>query len=271
MKSSTLKGLTSTFVALIILAVLIFPVYWMINSSLQINGGGVSGSWIPTPLTWNGYERAISEQGMNLVTSLIVSLGVVVVTLVIATPAAYALAKFRLRWTAVVVFALLIAQMIPGIVVANALYTAYTNLGLLNNMFGLILADAAHSIPFAIVILRAFMNSVPASLVEAALIDGAGQFRAFVSVVLPISVNSLITVALFSFLFAWGDLIFALTLTTSEDVKPITLGIYGYLQANVDDWSPVMAASVLAIIPALAFLAFAQRYIAAGALSGSLK
>lgn len=271
MTQSSLRRLPLTLVGLLILAVVVFPVYWMINSSLQTNGGGVSSSWIPVHLTFSGYQTAFVEQGHNLVTSILVSLGAVVVTLIIATPAAYALAKFKLRWTGVIVFALLITQMIPGIVVANALYTAYNDLGLLNNLVSLIFADAAHSLPFAIVILRAFMISLPDSLVEAALIDGATQLRAFISIVVPLSINSLITVALFSFLFAWGDLIFALTLTTSDKVRPITLGIYGYLQANVEDWAPVMAASVMAMIPALIFLAFAQRYIAAGVLSGSLK
>jgi multiple sugar transport system permease protein len=92
-----------------------------------------------------------------------------------------------------------------------------------------------------------------------------------VSIVLPISRNSIITAGLFSFLFTWSDFVFALTLTTGNTVKPITLGIYGYLSANVQSWGPVMATAVLSSIPAIVLLIFAQRYIAAGALGGAVK
>ena len=192
-------------------------------------------------------------------------------TLVIATPAAYALAKFKFRAIGVIMLALVISQMIPGIVIANALYTAYNDLGLLNTIPGLVLADSSTSIPFAILILRAFMVSLPTDLVEAARVDGAGQFRAFWSIVVPISKNSIITAGLFSFLFAWSDFLFALTLTTGSSIKPVTLGIYSYLGAQIQSWGPVMATAVLASIPAIILLIFAQRYIAAGALGGALK
>ena len=115
------------------------------------------------------------------------------------------------------------------------------------------------------------MGSIPSSLVEAARVDGAGHLRAFVSIVLPISRNSIITAGLFSFLFTWSDFIFALTLTTSNAVKPVTLGIYTYLSGNIQSWSPVMATAVLSAIPAIIMLVVAQRYIAAGTLGGAVK
>lgn len=271
MKTSTIKQIPLTILGAIFLAIMIFPAYWMINASLQQNGSAVSSAFFPSNPSFDGYAQAISQQGGNLVTSLVISVGTVIVTLAIAMPAAYALAKFRLRWTGVVLFALLVSQMIPGIVIANALYTAYNDLGLLNSIPGLIFADATHSIPFAILILRAFMGSIPPSLVEAARVDGAGHLRAFVSIVLPISRNSIITAGLFSFLFTWSDFVFALTLTTSNAVKPVTLGIYTYLNGNIQSWSPVMATAVLSAIPAIILLVFAQRYVAAGALGGAVK
>jgi multiple sugar transport system permease protein len=271
MKTSTLRQVPYTVLGIIFLCIMIFPVYWMINTSLQSNGGAVNSTFFPTAPSFDGYVQAIHDQGGNLLTSLIVSLGTVVVALVIAAPAAYALAKFRLRWINGVLIALLIAQMIPGIVIANALYTAYNNFGLLNSIPGLILADASSSIPFAILILRAFMGSIPPSLVEAARVDGAGHFRAFVSIVIPISRNSIITAGLFAFLFTWSDFVFALTLTTGDTVKPVTLGIYSYLSSNVQSWAPVMATAVLSSIPAIVLLIVAQKYIAAGALGGAVK
>ena len=101
--------------------------------------------------------------------------------------------------------------------------------------------------------------------------DGAGLFRAFVSIVLPISRNSLITVGLFAFIFAWGDFIFALTLTSKGEIVPVTLGIYTYLGAHISDWSAVMATAMLASIPAIILLVLAQKYISAGVNSGAVK
>ncbi|MCU1572279.1 MAG: carbohydrate transporter rane protein 2, family [Micrococcaceae bacterium] len=261
----------STVLALLFLAIMLFPVYWMINASLQPNGTTLQTSWLPLSPDFSGYATAVSQQGRNLVTSLLVSLGSVVVCMAIAAPAAYALAYFKVRGAGVVLFAILISQMIPGIVVANALYTAYNDLGLLNSIPGLILADSSHGIPFAILIIRAFMNGMPSSVIEAARVDGAGHLRTFFSIVLPLSRNSLITAALFTFLFSWSDFLFALTLTTTDQVRPVTLGIFQYIGAYVNDWSSVMATAVLASIPAIILLVLAQKYIAAGTTGGAVK
>jgi multiple sugar transport system permease protein len=161
--------------------------------------------------------------------------------------------------------------MVPGIVVANALYNAYVGMHLTNSYLGLILADASLGLPFSIVLLRAFMAAIPHEVVEAAWVDGANRFTAFVRVVLPISRNALITCGLFSFLFAWSDFLFALTLNTTDDVQPITLSMYEYMGAHVDDWGAVMATAVVAAIPAAVLLVLAQKYISAGVSGGALK
>jgi multiple sugar transport system permease protein len=226
---------------------------------------------LPLHPSFHGYSVALSQQGRNLVTSLIVALGSVVFSLLVATPAAYALAHFKIRGATVVLFGILISQMVPGIVVANALYSAYNDLGLLNSIPGLILADSTAGIPFAILIVRAFMGNIPVSVIEAARVDGAGPVRAFRSIVLPMSRNALITAGLFTFLFTWGDFLFALTLTTTENVRPVTLGLFQYIGTYVNDWSSVMATAVLACIPAVVLLLVAQRYVAAGTTGGAVK
>ncbi|HEX8510715.1 MAG TPA: carbohydrate ABC transporter permease, partial [Propionibacteriaceae bacterium] len=132
-------------------------------------------------------------------------------------------------------------------------------------------ANASHAIPFGILIMRSFMLGIPPSLVEAARVDGAGLLRSFFSIIVPISRNSLITAALFSFLGAWSDFLFALTLTTTDRIRPVTLGIYQYLGANVSTWNAVMATAVLSALPAIVLLVVAQKYIAAGALGGAVK
>ncbi|MFC5237193.1 carbohydrate ABC transporter permease [Pseudonocardia zijingensis] len=250
---------------------MLFPLYWMLNVSLQPAGSAVGTPWIPLEPSLDGYATALRDQGRNLVTSLVVAAGSVVFSLLVATPAAYALAQFKVRGAGVVLFGILISQMIPGIVVANALYDAYSDLGLLNSIPGLILADSTHGIPFAILIMRAYLLAIPGEVIEAARVDGAGQIRAFVSIVVPMSRNALVTAALFTFLFTWSDFLFALTLTTTETVRPVTLGIYQYIGTYVNDWSSVMATAVLASIPAVVLLLVAQRFVAAGVASGAVK
>jgi multiple sugar transport system permease protein len=262
-------GWTAGGVAIIV--VMLFPVYWMLNVSLQPAGSAVGTSLFPFHLSFAGYAKALNDQGGHLATSLIIALGSVVFSLLIAAPAAYGLALFRIKWADAMLLGILISQMIPGIVVANALYSIYNDIGLLNTVGGLILADSTAGIPFAMLILRAFMMSLPTSVIEAAAVDGAGAVRTFVSIVLPMCRNAIVSAGLFTFLFTWGDFLFALTLTTTQDVRPVTLGIFMYLGTYVNDWSSVMATAVMASIPAIVLLVVAQRYVAAGVTAGAVK
>ena len=261
----------NTVAALIILVILLFPLYWMLNIALQPGESLAATNWLPTSPGWDNFRRALSSQGDSLLTSLVVSLGAVVVCLALAAPAAYGLARLGLRGGRTIVFGTLITQMVPGIVIANALYSAYVDLHLVNSVLGLILADASLGLPFSIVLLRAFMVSIPKETVEAALVDGASRFTAFVRIVLPMSRNSLITSGLFTFLFAWSDFMFALTLNTTDDVKPITLSMYEFMGAHVSDWGAVMATAVISAVPAAILLVVAQKYVAAGITGGSVK
>ena len=140
-----------TVVGVLIVAVFLFPVYWMLNVSLQHSSGAVATPWLPTHIDLHGYSKALHDQGGHLLTSLVIALGTVAFSLVIAAPAAYALAHLRIRGAGVVLLAILVSQMIPGIVVANAIYSAYSDLGLLNSVFGLILADSTLAIPLSTV------------------------------------------------------------------------------------------------------------------------
>ena len=265
------RGWWRTALAVVIVGVLLFPVYWMVNVSLQRTGGAAHAPWFPTSISFQGYATALVDQGGHLLLSLVVALGTVVVSLLVGAPGAYALSLLRAPGARGVLLVLLVAQMIPSIVVANALYNAYNELGMLNTVVGLILADATYGVPFVMLILTTGMQSVPDSIVEASRVDGAGRMRTFLAIVLPMSRNALVTGGLFSFLFAWGDFLFALTLTTSEHVRPVTLGIYTYLGAYVNDWSAVMATAVLASVPAVALLVVAQKYVAAGVSAGAVK
>ena len=154
---------------------MLFPVYWMVNVSLQPQRRGRPRPGCRSPRASTATRRRCSDRAGTWSTSLVIALGSVVFSLLIAAPGRVRAGALRVRGAGVVLFAILISQMIPGIVVANALYTAYNDLGLLNSIPGLILADSTHGIPFAILIMRAFMTTFPPSVIEAARVDGAGH------------------------------------------------------------------------------------------------
>jgi multiple sugar transport system permease protein len=195
----------------------------------------------------------------------------VALTLLVSAPAAYSLAKLRPRGGGVLGFVLLIAQMIPGIIMAMGFYAIFLSTGVLNTIPGLIVADSTLAVPFAVLIFTAFMSGIPEELLQAARTDGAGTFRTFWSIVLPVSRNSIITVSLFAFLWAWSDFVFASTLDQGGDHQPITLGIYHYIGNNNQQWNAIMATAVIASIPATILLIIAQRYVAAGVTAGAVK
>lgn len=252
-----------------VVAIMLFPLYWMVNASFQTNQqlARPSPHWLPLGGTLDGYRDALSQQGGHLLASLIIAAGATVLTLALAAPAAYALAQLRSPGGRTLLSVLLVVQLVPGIVMANALYQIFASVQILNSALALILADATLAVPFAVLILRAFMTAIPRSLLEAAALDGAGAVRIFWQIVLPISRNALITSGLFTFLFAWGDFLFAATLNLNTTTwKPITLGLYDYIGAgtNITTWNAVMATAVIASLPAALLLTIAQRHIAAG-------
>jgi multiple sugar transport system permease protein len=262
-----------TLVGLILIAVMLFPVYWMVNVSLtrDRNMRKSPPDVFPVDPTLDGYRAVVEQQLPYLGTSLAVGAGTALLTVALATPAAYSLAKLRPRGRTALNVLFLIAQMIPGIIMAMGFYAIYLNLGLLNRWPGLILADSTIAVPFAVLVLTAFMSSLPDELLQAATMDGAGALRTVRSVVIPVSRNAIITVALFAFLWAWSDFVFASTLDGGGRLRPITLGIYRYIGNNNQEWNAIMATAVVASIPATVLLILAQRYVAAGVTAGAVK
>jgi multiple sugar transport system permease protein len=262
-----------TAIGVLVTALMLFPVYWMVNVSLTktSNMRKSPPNLIPIDGTLDGYTVVIKQQLPYLGTSLMIALGTVLVTLALAAPAGYSLAKLRPRGGGALSFVLLVAQMIPAIVMAMGFYTIYIKLGLLDSVWGVILADSTIAVPFAVLIFTAFMSRIPDELLQAARIDGAGTFRAFLSIVLPVSRNAIVTVSLFAFLWAWSDFLFANTLDGGGSLQPITLGIYAYIGNNNQQWNAIMATAVVASIPAAVLLVIAQRYVAAGVTAGAVK
>jgi multiple sugar transport system permease protein len=285
LESSRGLRLLCTFAAVAALVVILFPVYAIIVGSFESTETLFSGTfyWLPHAATLDNYrtvlggasaatqETVSGSQTGNILTSLLLGLGTALLALVVAVPAAYALAKYRMRVTVVVVSALLVAQIVPSIVLATSLFIVFHWVHLVNSYFGLILADGTYAVPFAILVLRAFFFSLPNELIDAARVDGASEWKTFRLVVVPLSRSAVITVAVFAFLAGWGDFIFALTMLNGAGIQPVTLGIYNYLGNYSTDWGAVMASAVIALVPAGILLIVAQRYIASGLTAGSVK
>lgn len=262
-----------TAIGLVLTAIMLFPVYWMVNSSFTRDSDmrRTPPSFFPTHPTFEGYSAVFDQQLPYLGTSLLVGMGTVLLTVALAAPAGYSLALLRPRGGGVLSFLLLAAQMIPAIIMAMGFYAIYLSLGFLNTVPGLIVADSTLAVPFAVLIFTAFMSGIPGELLQAAKVDGAGSVRTFWSIVLPISRTAAITVSLFAFLWSWSDFVFASTLDSGGDHQPITLGIYHYIGNNNQQWNAIMAAAVVASIPTTLILIAAQRHIAAGATTGAVK
>jgi multiple sugar transport system permease protein len=268
-----LTSMLSTLVGIILTIVMLFPLYWMLANSLETTQQifRIPALLVPMQPTLAPYLTVWQTQLPHLLTSLEVAMGAALLSIVIATPAAYALAHFRLRVTVLIVFCLLLAQMIPTVTLSTPMFLIFNQFGLLNSTFGLILADSTYAVPFAVLILRAFLLSVPYELAQAAQVDGTGEWGAFIRVILPLVVPGVVTAGLFAFLFAWGDFIYALTLTTTNEIQPVSVSIFTYLGQYNNAWNSAMAVATLASIPAAILLILFQRYITAGLTAGAVK
>lgn len=261
-----------TGLGLLFTAVMLFPVYWMVNVSFTQRSSIRDANLWPKEFTLDHYRVVLHQQLPFLRTSLVVGIGTVIVTVCIAAPAAYGLSRLLVPGRKGLLFFLIVAQMIPAVVMALGFYQVYTKLGILDTVPGLILADSTIAVPFGVMLFTAFMAGIPDELLQAAAVDGASYWRAFRSVVMPVSRNAAVTVGLFAFLWSWSDFLFASTLNRDGGSwRPITLGIYDYIGAQNQEWGPMMATGVLASIPTAILLVVAQRYVSAGLTAGSVK
>jgi multiple sugar transport system permease protein len=270
------RNLGWTLFSLVIVALFLFPIYWMAATSLKAPTDifAYPPQLIPKSIHFDAWTNRIfgDPQVMRYVlNSTVIAVGVMVLTLLMAAPTAYALAHLPMRGKSALMLINLSALMFPAIMLATPLFVIFNRLGLTDSYIGLILANTTISLPFCIILLRPFFLSIPPELTEAAEIDGCGRFQAFVRVILPIAKPGLFTAATFSFLFGWGDLIFALTMTSEDSIRPVTAGLWSFLGANTRDWAGAMAFSTLAIVPPLAMFLAAQRHIVAGLTAGGVK
>ena len=262
---------------LAITALMLAPIYFTAESSLEPTSviQALSQSLVPSHFDLVNYKIAFDAESGSILTSLLIALGAVVLSIGVGLPAAYGLTKLGyLNSRAIVSFAimvLLVTQMVPGISLSLAFYKLFLHIHLLNSIPGLIIADSTNGMPFATLVLRAFMGSIPVELSDAAYVDGASEWRTFRSVVAPLAVPAIISAGLFVFLFAWGDFLYVYTLTAGGSVTPLTKGLLDFFNNNTVDWGAVLATVVLAAIPSGLILGFGQRYVLGGLRAGALK
>ena len=260
----------------LVFLIFIFPLYWMLVTALKTQ---VEIFSIPTPLwpenlTFDAFAKQLSASGDTLrgfKNSLIISCGATVISTVLAIPASYGLARFRFGARKALVLFFLITQMLPSTLVLTSLYIMFSKLGLLNTYMAPILADATLGIPFSIIILRTYFVSIPKELDEAAKIDGCSHLSAFVKIMLPIAKPGIVVAAVFSFVYAWGDLIYGITFITNPNMRPITSSIYNYVQQYQTLWNSTMAFGIIAITPVVLIFIFMQKYIVSGLTNGAVK
>ena len=260
----------------LIFIIFIFPLYWMLVTALKSQ---VEIFEIPTPLwprnlTMEAFQKQLSASSDTLQgfkNSLIISAGATVIATVLSIPAAYGLARFRFKAKKMIILLFLITQMLPATLVLTSLYIMFSELSLLNNYLSPILADATLGIPFSVIILRTYFLSIPKELDDAAKIDGCGNISSFVKIMLPIAKPGVVVAAVFSFVYAWGDLIYGLTFMTNPKLRPITSSIYNYVQQYQTLWNSTMAFGIITIMPVVIIFIFMQKYIVSGLTNGAVK
>ena len=223
---------------------------------------------IPTPLwpkdlTFEAFAEQLSASSDTLrgfKNSLIVACGATVISTILSIPAAYGLARFKFRGRKVLILYFLITQMLPSTLLLTSLYIMFSKLGLLNTYIAPILADATLGIPFSIIILR-----------TSAKIDGCNSITSFTKVIFPIARPGVVVAAVFSFVYAWGDLIYGITFITDPTMRPITSSIYNYVQQYQTLWNSTMAFGIIAIFPVVLIFIFMQKYIVSGLTNGAVK
>ncbi|HUQ74695.1 MAG TPA: carbohydrate ABC transporter permease [Burkholderiales bacterium] len=252
-----------------------FPFAWMVLTAFKRSHEifTTPPTFLPASFTLDNVTQLFEQTrfGTYLANSVLVASATVLLTLVLATPAAYGLTRFRWRGRDAVATTVLFTYMFAPIMVIIPFYVLMRSLQLTNTHTGLVLAYSAFCLPFALWMLRSFFQTIPFELEEAAFIDGASRAGALAYVVLPLALPGIIATGTFTFILAWNDYIFARVLLSADELKTLPVGIADLYNASVVDWGMIMSAGMLVLLPVLAVFVFIQRYLVSGWGSGGIK
>jgi multiple sugar transport system permease protein len=259
------------------MAWIVFPFLWALSTSLRPIDRlfTLTPEWLPRPVTLENYRWALGEPAflIPLRNSFLVSTGTAVISVALASAAAYSLARFRYRGKNAVVAAMLGTQMLPTMLLIIPIFLIYARTDLYDTFLGLILASTAWTLPYAILLLRSFFLDVPVSLEEQALVDGCSKVGAFFRVTVPLSLAGLVAVLVFVFIWTWGDMLFPLILAKNIDRQTAALSLFTMMQSTrgATNYSGLLAAGVLFTLPAVGLFIMLQRPLLEGLRAGALK
>lgn len=262
-----------TLIALIPTVLIVLPLYFITIGGFQTVTEIFHRPpyWFPPSPTGEFYRDALMTLFPYLRNSLVVALGNLLLTLIVALPAAFALSKLRLRFGKTVFFLLTFTQMLPATAVIIPLFLIFNGLQLINNYLSAILGIAVFTIPFATIILRAYMQAIPSGLIEAAFIDGAGLLRVFRSVIIPLSSPAIATTSILTLIMSWGDFLVSLSFLKDRTMQPMSIGLYNFIGQYGVQWNKLMAGSMIFAVPPLIVALFAGKSIVAGLTAGAFK
>jgi ABC-type glycerol-3-phosphate transport system permease component len=269
-----MRALLYALIALV-LFVWIFPIYWTVATSLKVGGEiqSATPTLFPHQFSIEHYRNVLvgSEFSTFVQNSLVVGIGVVLVTLLLSCCSAFALSRLRFPHKNWVGSLILLVYLFPGILLVIPLFKMMAAAGLYNNLLSLIIIHVVLTLPFATWTLRDFFNAIPGELADAALVDGARYTQILRHIYLPLAAPGMAVAAIFAFVVSWNDYIFAVIMISDNELNTVPLGIAAWTSSYSIDWGSLTAASVLTIVPAFVFFAFLGRLFVRGLTAGATK
>jgi multiple sugar transport system permease protein len=268
------RGLIYGFLVVMLLYNLT-PFLWMALTSLKTDAEAVRippSIWPEEP-TLDGYVQILryGDFPTYFMNSFIVAFGSAALSTAIGALGGYGLSRFRFRGRAIILATVLFSQVLPGILLVGPYFEMLSRIGLYNSYIGLILAFTSLTLPFSLWMLKGYTDTIPRDLDDAAMVDGCTSLGAFRRVIFPLVAPGVVATLVFAFLLAWGDLLWALVLTSGDDMATLTLGLTRLVTQFRTVWPQLMAGSVVAAVPSIVLYVWLQRYLVEGISGGAVK
>ena len=275
MRMSPVKQVLLHVFVVLFMLLLAFPMVFLLFNSFKTEQEIIASPMeVPREVTFVNYQEIFTESTFitNFKNSSIVALATVLLSIIVSTPAGYALSRFRFRGRTIFSVWLLATQSFPGIIMVLGLFTVLKTYHLLNTIPGLVIMYTSFSMPFGIWLLKGYFDKIPVALEEAARIDGCGRLRSLVKIVLPLSIPKPLTIKTFSLLLSWNEFFFALVIMRDNAHYTLPVFLARFMgSGGVVRWGPLSAAALLACIPVLILFMLGQKYLVSGLTGGAIK